>query len=275
MKKTILIFCLLFTTALSAAEFDEAFDMSAKGFSRQANRIVSYIKSSTSLDVSQQKNEFDFISDSLSKMESELKSNPVYWFVRGLHAKNLASFYQQSGATGQVDKMMKDKNKFYLLAMDKDKKYEPHLSARAYAEIKSALSGAAKQQAIEAELKLGGSGENESYYWYLHWSNVNELQKQGRLEEAEDALDKMKSELSAGDQQDTFNVLVNKIDNELKNMKRQKSSVHSKQTAAKDSKPVVKDKAGNQGYPYFIMIAGIMLVIIIIVVMFELRRRKK
>ena len=275
MKKTILIFCLLFTTALSATEFDEAFDMSAKGFSRQANRVVSYIKSNTALDVSQQKNEFDFISDSLSGMESELKSNPVYWFVRGLHAKNLASFYQHSGAAGQVDKMMKDKNKFYLLAMDKDKKHEPHLSARAYAEMKSALSGTAKQQAIEAELKLGGSGENESYYWYLHWSNVNELQKQGRLEEAEVALNKMKNELGASDQQDVFKVLVNKIDAELKNKKIQKSSAPKKQTAVRDHKAFTEEEVEDNYYRYLLMIAGAMLVMIFIVVIVELRRRKK
>lgn len=257
-----------------SSEFDETFDLSANGFARQANRVVSFLESSSDFDTSLQKKEFDYITDSLSEIENKQKFNPVYWFVRGLNAKNIASFYDQLNNNNKALSFIKDKNKYYAMAMDVDKKYEPHLSARAYAAMKAGLPGALKQQAIKAELSLGGSGENESYYWYLHWSNVNELQKLGRVDEAEAALADMKKELNENDQKDVFNQLVNKIAHELKNKNVKKDISSSKPTPVKKS--LSEESQKDDYYYYYVAITiGLMLVLIVLGVMFELRRRKK
>lgn len=273
MKKYILIFTLLFPMISYSSEFEEAFDLSANDFTRQANRVVVFLESSTDLDVGLQKKDFDYISDSLLAMENEKRLNPVYWFVRGLNAKNLASFYHQLGNGNKTLSYIKEKNKFYEMAMDIDKKHEPHLSARAYAVMKPGLPDILKQQAIKAELSLGGSGEDESYYWYLHWSNVNELQKQGRIDEAKDALATMKKELSENDQKGVFNKLVNKIDQQLKTKNIKKDNASSKQV--RDHKAFTEDGGKDDYYYYVIIILGIMLSLIIVAVIFELRRRKK
>lgn len=273
MKIYVLIFILFFPMTSYSSEFEEAFDLSAKGFARQANRVVLFLESNSDFDTSQQKKEFDYISDSLSSMENEKKLNSIYWFVRGLNAKNIASFHHQLGNSNKAFSFIKDKNKYYAMAMDVDKKYEPHLSARAYAAMKPGLPDVLKQQAIKAELSLGGSGENESYYWYLHWSNVNELQKQGRINEAKDALVAMKKELSEDDKKNVFNQLVDKIDKQLKNENIKKDISSSKQES--DHEVVTEEGETSSYYYYVIITLGIMLGLIVVAVMFELRRRKK
>lgn len=272
MKKYFLILILFFPITSFSSEFEEAFDLSANGFTRQANRVVSFLDSSSDFDTSQQKKDFAYISDSLLAMKNEKALNPVYWFVRGLHAKNLASFYQQLGNSNKALSFIKEKNKYYEMAMSIDKKYEPHLSARAYSAMKSGLSDVLKQQAIKAELDLGGSGENESYYWYLHWSNVNELQKQGRMDEAEDALAAMKKELSESDQKGVFNKLISKIEHQLESKKIKKEIESPKPT--RDHKAFTEDGEKSDYYYYVIIILGIMFGLVIIAVIFELRRRK-
>lgn len=274
MKKYILIFILLFTSTAIASEFEEAFDMSVQGFSRQADRVVAYLDSNVALDTSQQKREFDYISTSLTKMESEYKFNPAYWFVRGLNVKNLISFYLQLNEGKKTSALVKQRNKYYAKAMAVDKKYGPHLSARAYSAMKSALSSKLKQQAIEAELGLGGSGEYDSYYWYLHWSNVNELQKQGRLVAADKALATMKKELRESSQEENFTALVRKIEQQLKRKTVVSSRPNEKQSAVRSHSSFTEDGMDGEYYRYVIIILGLMLGLAIIAVVFELKRRK-
>lgn len=273
MKKYFLILVLFFPITSHSSEFEEAFDLSANGFTRQANRVVLFLDSSSDFDISQQKKDFAYISDSLLVMKNEKELNPVYWFVRGLHAKNLASFYHQLGSSKKSLSFIKEKNKYYAMAMDIDKQYEPHLSARAYAAMKPGLPDVLKQQAIKAELDLGGSGEDESYYWYLHWSNVNELQKQGRIAEAENALAAMKKELSESDQKRVFNKLISKVEYQLKSKKIKK--VIEPPKSKRDHKAFTEDGEKSDYYYYVIIIFGIMLGLVVVAVIFELRRRKK
>jgi len=57
--------------------------------------------------------------------------------------------------------------------------------------MKHGLPEDLKIQATQFELAQGGNADNESEYWYLHWSNVDQLKKAGRHEEAEQAFRKM------------------------------------------------------------------------------------
>lgn len=257
-----------------ASGFEEMFDSSANGFSRQASRVVGFMSSNSEFDVLQQKKEFDFISVSLIGIEEQFINNPVYWFVRGLHSKNMASYYQSTEKPALIKESLREKNKHYLMAMSLDKNHEPHLSASVYAEMKSGLPEKYKQEAIQAELGLGGSGESDSYYWYLHWSNVNELQKQGRLEEAGAALLKMKKELNESDQENVYKALYEKIKNELK-PKELKSVEKTIKSAEPEHAAFTEETAGESYYRYLIIIASIMLGLIIVALVFELWRRKR
>jgi len=268
----IMISCLL-SFLVSASEFEEAFDMSANGFSREANRIVVFADSAPSRDVILQQNEFDFISKSLAAKEAIYTINPIYWFIRGLHAKNMASFYQQNNQPDKVVDKIKEKNKFYLKAMSVDKKHSPDLSARAYAAMKSGLPDDSKQQAIAAELGLGGSGESESYYWLLHWSNINELKKLGKLDEAKIALANMKKELAESEQKDTFKSLVDKIDEEIK--PKEKPAAEKKAADIKEPKAFTEESSGDEYYEYLKILFILMFVLLVVAGFIEYKRRHK
>ncbi|MCK4711177.1 MAG: hypothetical protein KAU21_21380, partial [Gammaproteobacteria bacterium] len=209
--------------------------------------------------------------------------NPVYWFVRGLHTRNMASFFQASGYDDKANSFLLEKNRHYQIAMKLDKNNEPHLSASAYAVMKSGLPESLKQQAIEAELNLGGSGESDTYYWYLHWSNVNELQKQGRFDEADVALQRMKNELAETGQKNTFDKLVKKIEKELKIKKAisenkkivKKSPPKKAQQSARDHEAFTEEKVKEQYYRNLAVILIVMVVLAVIIFMFELKRRKR
>ena len=271
MKILLIIAGFLFCSVSNASEFEEAFDMSANGFSREANRIVVFADSTQLRDVVQQQNEFDFVSKSLAEKESDYTNNAVYWFVRGLHEKNLASFYRQNNQPNKVVEKIKKKNKFYLKAMSVDKEHSPDLSARAYSAMKSGLPDESKQQAIAAELGLGGGGESESYYWLLHWSNINELKKLGRMDEANIALANMKKELAASDQKDTFKSLINKIDKEIKVS--EKPAPEKKAEKKKEHKAFTEENSDDEYYEYLIIVFIAMLILLVVAGLLEYKRR--
>lgn len=273
MNKLFSMFILLFSLNSFASEFEETFDMQAQGFSRQANRVVIYLNSNAALDEGLAKSEFNYISSSMNDLQEQLQLNAIYWFVRGLNAKNMASFYQRLGDESQVVSLIQDKNKFYEKAINVDKDNEPHLTARAYASMKAGLPNDLKQQAIKAELTLGGSGENESYYWYLHWSNVNELKKLGRFDEAQQALVSMKNELMKSDQNQDFESLVSKIEKDLN--KKEKPAANSKVDSEREHKTFTEEGVEDDYYRYLVIILGLMMILIAIAVAIEVKRRRK
>ena len=277
MKKILPLLLVLFAGNLQAAEFSEAYDISARGFEREADLIVAYYQSGSPLDLEQQSKNLEYISRLLSQLEAEYKNNPVFRFVQGLHARNVASLRQQQGKTGAADRQLKKKRDYYVQAMQLDKKQTPNLSAAVYATIKKGLLGVEKQQAIESELKLGGSGENDSYYWYLHWSNINELQKQGKIEEAKNALARMKEEIEkSGQQTEIYKQLAEKAHEDIERAIDKLSETKKKITVKPERKhkAFTEEQVDDEYYGYLLIVGIIMLVLIIIVLVFELRRRK-
>jgi len=279
MKNYLLLIIVLFTGQSFASSFDEAFDLSAKGFEKQANKIAGYFNSDIGHDMDYQRQELMLLTSILSEVEEQFKDNPVFWFVKGVHAKNMASFNKQSGNEAKVIHWMDVKTKNYLKAMMLDKENKPHLSAASYAVMKSGLPLPHKQRAVEMELNLGGNGENDSYYWYLHWSNINELQKQNMFKEADEALLRMKQELALSDQADTFSGLVKTVDEELAALKKAAQSKSIKKVQKK-SPPVRKhqafteEQAEEKYYQYLVLVGIVMAVIIVLLLLFEFKRRK-
>ncbi len=283
MKKIFLSLMMFYCSCLQAAEFAEAYDISARGFEREANRVVVYYQSDTQFDLQQQKDQLNFINSSLQQLEAKYNNNPVFRFVQGLQARNMASLEQRIGNTAQSTHWLQKKQDYYLMAMALDKKQAPHLSAAVYATMKKGLGGDEKLQATQNELKLGGSGENDSYYWYLHWSNINQLQKQGKIEEAEKALAAMKKEIEqTGRSAEIYLQLAGKAKADLDKKKDQLKQAREKQTREKQaSKPerehkaVTKENVEEEYYGYLLLVGVVMLVLIAIGLVFETRRRRR
>jgi len=269
---------IFYSSCLQATEFSETYDISARGFEREANRIVAYHQSDTQFDIQQQKDQLNFINNSLQQIESKYNDNPVFRFVQGLQARNMASLEQRLGDAIKSAHWLQKKQDYYVMAMALDKKQSPHLSAAVYATMKKGLSGDEKQQATQNELKLGGSGENDSYYWYLHWSNINQLQKQGKIEEAEKALTAMKKEIEqSGKSAEIYLQLAGKAKADLDKKKTQLKQANTKQASKpeRDHKAFTEENVEEEYYGYLLVVGLVMLVLIVIGLVFEVRRRKK
>lgn len=283
MKNYLLLMLLLLAKVANSAEFNQAFDLLPLGFERQANLVTQYHNTEVKLDLAYQKKELMFLTASLQEAEASYKNNPVFRFVQGMHAKNMASFEKKQGNVVAVEKWLMKKDEYYIQALELDKEHKPHLSASAYATMKKSLPEKYKQQAIESELKLGGNGENESYYWYLHWSNINELQKQGRIADAEKALQKMRSELAEqGLSADVYHQLVDKAEHDVVERKNQMENTATAEKVKpqkikpeRDHTAFTEENVEGQYYRYLIIIGATMLVLLIVVMLFEIKRRNR
>ncbi|MDH5516455.1 MAG: hypothetical protein OEY36_01375 [Gammaproteobacteria bacterium] len=274
-KLLLLIICLL-PGVTSASVFDDAYNMPAQGFLREASRVAIYAKENVGLDIKQQLTELQYLSGKLQAFETQQIKNPVYWFVRGLHARNLASYYQQIADKNRVEEYIQDKNSYYQRAMDLDKASSIKLSAAAYAVMKPGLPDVLKQRAIETELNLGGSGEDDSYYWYLHWSNINALSQQNRFAEAQLALDKMQKELQEKGMSDSVYVsLLNKAEAEVTEQKRQ---LESEKKSTQNQPAVTKDNPLSEfveEYLYFLIWFASILLVLLLALLFYLYEKKR
>lgn len=275
MNKLYLLVFLMLPCISSASVFEESYSMTVRDFSREANRVTYYAKDNVALDKDQQDKELRYLTAKLNSLQDSQKTNPVYWFVRGLHARNLASYFQYFGELTKVDKQLLDKNKFYQRAMDLDKIPPMKLSAVAYAVMKPGLPDELKQRAIETEISLGGSGEDDSYYWYLHWSNINVLSQQGRFNEAQLAMEKMQKDLDdQGLGESAYLSLLNRARQEVKEHKRNVE-------AESDALPVKQKKdsnvAGfiNEYIYYLVWFAVVLLIIILAFVLYMYDKKRK
>lgn len=275
MKKIITCVLLLLSPALSALEFADVFDMSARGFEREANIILTYQVSEIQFDRVRYETDMQFVTDSLASKETKFANSPVFRFVQGLHARNMVVLRQHNDQ--QQKQWRKIKQDYFAQAMALDKTNEPHLSAAAYADMKKGLDGDLKQQAIAAELKLGGNGENESYYWYLHWSNINELQKQGKIEEAEAALKQMREALKAeGKSAEIYQQIAAKARQDIE---AKKNSLRTGSDANSTPQPVKRDHTTyteeNVQYEYYLYLLIVIVVMLVMAVGYFILTRKR
>jgi hypothetical protein len=185
-----------FTSSLSAADFNELFDSELTQFNDIADRIATYHSENVALENTAKEQELLAMSTNLDAIIQTSETSPLYWFLKGLNEGNLASLYNTMARSAAAAEHAAARNSAYAMAMQLDRDHEPHLSAGIYATMKHGLPEELKIDAIQKELTLGGNGDDESYYWFLHWSNVNALQQAGRHAEAQQALDNMKNELA-------------------------------------------------------------------------------
>lgn len=180
--------------ASATTRFEDYFHISPNLNIEIANKITSQYVDSTPIST-RHKDELSKLDNALNQQLNMHAKNPVYWFLKGLNHRNLAAYYYATKQLQLADRQIQKKNAAYQKAIELDKPELKKLSAAIYSTMKSGLPENLKIQATQQELKLGGSADSESAYWYLHWSNIDQLKKAGRDKEAEQAYKNMQKEM--------------------------------------------------------------------------------
>ena len=192
-KLRIIVLIIAFTVSLSssAASFDDYFQSKPEINNTIADRVTHYYSEDVKLPIGQQQIELKKLEAQLSALESNHTNQAIYWFIRGLNDRNLAAHYNHTNETETAKKYIANKNNAYKKALNITKNNHQKLSAAIYSTMKHGLPEDLKIEATQFELAQGGNIENESAYWYLHWSNIDQLKKAGRHEEADKAFEDM------------------------------------------------------------------------------------
>ncbi len=197
MKSLVKIIALLLPLACHAQnEFADMFEMQGIQPAAVADNIAQYYAGKQKLDANTATGKLIANNNKIDAILNQSPEDPRLYFLKGLNLSLLSSLYAKQG-NALAAQALKNKLAAYKKAIELDSQTPPKLSAFAYAAMKYSLPEPLKIKAIQKELKLGGSGDNESQYWYLHWSNINSLQKAGRFQEAQTAFNNMKQELKA------------------------------------------------------------------------------
>jgi len=244
-----------------------------------ADRVSRYYSEDIKLPIEAQKKELLEIANELESISVTFSDQPVYWFIKGLNHRNLASLYFESKNIPQSDREIHNKDIAYKKAIELDKSSLTYLNAAIYSAMKHGLPESLKIDATQQELSLGGNGENDSYYWYLHWSNINQLKKAGRNEEAEQALKNMKKEMANSDvDMSVYKTLNEKIEKDTFN--RSEKALQQKNIQKKfrpENKPEEKQNIGKLSDYKTIIITSIVISSIIgllVVTIYELKIKK-
>jgi len=181
----------------------------------------------------------------------------------------VASYYIASKNPELSRSHIEHKDKAYKKALSLSKTKGKELSAAIYSTMKHGLPQKLKITATQNEISQGGNGDNDSYYWYLHWSNINQLQKAGRKKEAEDAYQTMQKELKdSGMDMSVYNSLTKQIETQTLQKKQakpqKKPADHKKKEDKLDTKYIIISS-----------IAAFSAISLIIVTVIELRRKRK
>jgi hypothetical protein len=191
--RAIIYIAAFFYTGLcsAAASFGDYFQIKSEIESAIANRITHYYSEDVQLSTTQQQVELLKLESQLIAIESSHTDRAIYWFIRGLNDRNLAAHYTHINKQETANKYIKNKNNAYKNALKLAKNNPQILSAAIYSTMKHGLPQDLKIKATQFELAQGGNVDNESAYWYLHWSNVDQLKKAGRHDEADKAFHDM------------------------------------------------------------------------------------
>lgn len=270
------LFIITFFFILSAQgqnEFYHAFDIDISPYQQAANRLASYYTGSVAIEKREQIVELEALAQSIDTFLKIEPNHPGLHFLKGLNNSLLSGLYKSNNDQTNYQRLTSNKITEYQKAMELDLENEPHLSAAMYATMKHGLEGDLKIKAIQNELKLGGNGESESYYWYLHWNNINTLKQAGRLQEAEKALQSMKQELAEKHPKDTlYQTMVEHIDQELKLPSTENRQISQQAT---ESKALQEPKKTDKKQVIIWVIVIISVLAIFLLMLYELVLRKK
>ena len=286
LKHIFLLLCILLVTApicSASIQFVDQFEIDPLINTELANRITEYHSENISLPSEQQKTELLKLENKLENLSLSYSNKSVFWFIRGLHFKNMASYYFDQ----KKDKLVKDyidkKNIAYQKSIALSSTANNQLSAAIFSTMKTGLSEDLKIQATKKEIALGGNGDNDSYYWYLHWSNIDQLEKAGRKDEAKTAYKQMQKELkNSGMDMSVYSSLTKKIETETlkqSNMKTKQKNKSPKKIKPDQEKEPEPKKYNKEKYDTKVIvissIAAFSALSLIGVIIYELRRKHK
>ncbi len=253
--------------------FNELFDTELDILVIQADRVATYHAEDIKSALASTQTELEILNQTLEQVLQQQPQHPILWFIKGLNYSNLAAYHADSDRELSLH-YRENKQQAYIQAMMLDNNNSPHLTAAIYATMKHGLPLNNKIKALQKELSLGGNGENESYYWYLHWSNINSLQQAGRRQEAEQALMNMQKEMKArGLDQSIYQQLVSQARKSIETPKTLARPVTS-QTDAVETPP---EKTPAQSFTTQILwlLITLSVVLFIVAIIYERRQHKK
>lgn len=280
-KHIFLLLCVLLasTPVFSASiQFVDLFGIDPLINKELANRITEYHSENISLPPAQQKAELLQLNKQLENISDAYSKKAIYWFIRGLHFKNIAAYYFENKNNSLTKEFIDKKNLAYENAIELNSTNNNQLSAAIFSTMKHGLSDDLKIKATKREIALGGNGENDSYYWYLHWSNIDQLEKAGRSDEAKAAYKQMQKELKNSDMDmSIYGSFTKQI--ETQTLKQSSSKTQQKTQAPVKNKAEPKTKPEPKKYDTKIIVISSIAVFSVLsligVIISELRRKRK
>ena len=213
------LLCGLCLPVIAQTRFSQSFDIDDKQLPTFADHISDEYFEDLSEPVSTRLLRYISYSDQLTHPEPGQKAS--WSFIQGLNTLNIISLLKQLERDSAVNNQAEIAKYNVLLrksfenAIHYDSQ-EKQLSASMYATMQRALEGDAKIEAMKNELQLGGNGDSETSYWFKHWQVIGELEQAGRHEEAMQASQKMKQEMSqAGVKHPALTQLQARVDQSL------------------------------------------------------------
>ncbi len=210
--------------ALANDSFSDYFEYQSSFMPKHADKITQFFTKSDTLSSKQRLTAFKRFNDDIS---IQIEANPqkaILWFTKGLNFKNRLLALEQQKVLGarNIDKVILQTKEYmqksFLKAMQLDNLKRQKLSARMYGTMKHNLNSNDRIKALQNELSLGGSGDNETNYWFSHWDIIGSLQDEGRLDDAEKALNTMQRELKvSGLEQSEFSQIYQNAKRKLEN----------------------------------------------------------
>jgi len=260
--------------------FEEYFQIESGINEKLSDRITTYYSEDISLSLQQQKSELLQLEDQLGSITDNNQNNAVFWFIKGLHHANMAAYYTTSKNPQLAASHISYKNSAYQKTIELDKNASSKLSAAIYSTMKHGLPEDLKIQATKNEIALGGNGDNDSYYWYLHWSHIDQLKQAGRDEEAKEAFKKMKTELkNSGLNMDIYATLDKQIEKSTFNNGNDSVEVTNEKPVSKPAKVTVPEKTARtpEEKKYFILTLLVIfsIVSVVLVTIYELVIKKR
>ncbi len=270
-----IIFTCTAGTSLANTHFSELFLVEPATSTELADRIAMYHSENIEKPVTEQITELTNINSKLKAAESKFSNKPLYWFIQGLNHSNLASAYNSNKQQHLTQQHLDLKNQAYKRAISLDSNRNK-LSAAIYSTMKYGLSDDLKIIATQNELALGGNGYSDSYYWYLHWSNIDQLKKAGRNDEAEEAYQNMMKELNESDMDVTvYSTLTRTIEQQTLQKKPAIKPETDKKAVEKKPKPVPDENKLDNKTLIIIALVISAIIALTVVTIYELVIRKK
>jgi hypothetical protein len=265
-------------TLYAQSLFTESFQFEGNNLPEYVDQITAEYLKDSSQPVQQRLQQYLSYSE-LLQQPHDRDHQAIWYFIQGLNNLNIISILKQVQSESNIENQSEIEKYNHRLqqafksAMAADKNSH-ELSANMYAIMQRTFEGDLKIEAIQNELRLGGSGDSEASYWFKHWQVIGALKDAGRFNEAELALNKMNQELkSAGLQNSAYSQIPQHI---VKGLSQARMQLHSQISKSK-SEPVEKkhsklEKFYRKYWP-LVLINGILLGFIIITAFISLKKK--